>query len=92
VICNACAEAAQAMGRLDTLSDLEPYWIEVSRLENQADQICRRILSRLFSGEYDVLAMLKIRGVPTYRPQPRWLPGSTISSTPSSADSCKQPV
>ena len=63
VICSGCAETGRAMGRLDTLADLEPYWIEVNRLENQADQIYRRILSQLFSGEYDVLTMLKVREV-----------------------------
>jgi predicted phosphate transport protein (TIGR00153 family) len=63
VICHACTETGQAMQRLDTLADLEPYWIEVNRLENQADRIHRQILSQLFSGEYDVLAMLKIREV-----------------------------
>jgi predicted phosphate transport protein (TIGR00153 family) len=63
VIRRACGETGQAMDRLDTLADLEPYWIEVNRLENQADQIHRQILSQLFSGEYDVLAMLKIREV-----------------------------
>jgi predicted phosphate transport protein (TIGR00153 family) len=59
----ACGETAEAMGRLSTLADLEPYWIEVNRLENEADQVYRKLLSQLFSGEYDLLRMLKLREV-----------------------------
>jgi len=59
----ASTETAEAMSRLKTLQHLEPYWIEVNRLENEADQIYRRLLSRLFSGEYDMMRMLKLREV-----------------------------
>jgi uncharacterized protein len=56
-------ETAEAMGRLSTLKDLEPYWIEVNRLENEADRVYRKLLSRLFSGDYDALTMVKLREV-----------------------------
>jgi predicted phosphate transport protein (TIGR00153 family) len=56
-------ETAEAMGRLKTLRDLEPYWIEVNRLENEADRIYRKLLSKLFSGDYDALTMVKLREV-----------------------------
>jgi predicted phosphate transport protein (TIGR00153 family) len=58
-----CVETGEAMGRLHSLADLEPYWIEVNRLENEADQVYRRLLSRLLSGDYDILRMLKLREV-----------------------------
>jgi predicted phosphate transport protein (TIGR00153 family) len=54
---------ADAMSRLKTLRDLEPYWIEVNRLENEADRVYRKLLSKLFSGEYDALTMVKLREV-----------------------------
>src|SRR5206468_9695081 len=54
-------ETAEAMGRLKTLRDLEPYWIEVNRLENEADRVYRKLLSKLFSGDYDALTMVKLR-------------------------------
>jgi hypothetical protein len=57
------AETAEAMSRLRTLSDLEPYWIEVNRLENEADRVYRKLLSKLFSGDYDALETLKLREV-----------------------------
>ncbi len=56
-------ETASAMARLSTLRDLEPYWIEVNRLENEADRMYRKLLSKLFSGDYDALTMVKLREV-----------------------------
>lgn len=56
-------QTAEAMSRLKTLRDLEPYWIEVNRLENEADRVYRKLLSRLFSGDYDALTMVKLREV-----------------------------
>jgi predicted phosphate transport protein (TIGR00153 family) len=59
-----CADVtAQAMGRMRGLKDLEPYWIEVNRLENQADGVYRRLLAKLFSGEYEALTVLKLKEV-----------------------------
>ncbi len=59
----AADETAEAMSRLATLRDLEPYWIEVNRLENEADRVYRKLLSKLFSGDYDALTMVKLREV-----------------------------
>ncbi|GAB2488486.1 DUF47 domain-containing protein [Jatrophihabitans fulvus] len=56
-------ETAEAMSRLKTLQDLEPYWIEVNRLENEADRVYRKLLSKLLSGDYDALTMIKLREV-----------------------------
>jgi predicted phosphate transport protein (TIGR00153 family) len=60
---SSAAQTADAMARLRTLRDLEPYWIEVNRLENEADRVYRKLLSRLFSGDYDALTMVKLREV-----------------------------
>ena len=56
-------ETATAMSRLRTLADLEPYWVEVNRLENEADRVYRKLLQKLFSGEYEPLQLLKLREV-----------------------------
>jgi predicted phosphate transport protein (TIGR00153 family) len=56
-------ETASAMSRLKTLRHLEDYWIEVNRLENEADRVYRKLLSKLFSGDYDALTMVKLREV-----------------------------
>jgi predicted phosphate transport protein (TIGR00153 family) len=57
------AETAEAMTRLRTMRDLEPYWIEVNRLENEADRVYRKLLTKLFSGDYEALETLKLRQV-----------------------------
>ncbi|MFB9238967.1 DUF47 domain-containing protein [Plantactinospora siamensis] len=54
---------AEAMPRLRAMKDLEPYWIECNRLENEGDQAYRMLLVRLFSGEYDALTVLKMKEV-----------------------------
>jgi predicted phosphate transport protein (TIGR00153 family) len=63
VIQAAAALTATAMPRLRGLKDLQEYWIEVNRLENEADQIYRRTVARLFSGEFDALTALKLKDV-----------------------------
>lgn len=54
---------AEAMPRLRTMSELRDYWVEVNRLENAADQTYRRLLARIFSGEYDPLTVHKLKDV-----------------------------
>ncbi|TDC52166.1 DUF47 family protein [Jiangella ureilytica] len=63
VLDRAAELTAEAMPRLRTASELTDYWIEVNRLENQADQVYRRLLARIFSGEYDALTVHKLKDV-----------------------------
>ncbi|SDT73018.1 DUF47 domain-containing protein [Jiangella sp. DSM 45060] len=63
VLARAAELTAEAMPRLRTPSELTDYWIEVNRLENQADQDYRRLLARIFSGEYDALTVHKLKDV-----------------------------
>jgi len=63
VLQKAAKMTAEAMPRLKDMKDLEEYWIEVNRLENEADQIYRRTVARLFNGEYDALTALKLKDV-----------------------------
>jgi predicted phosphate transport protein (TIGR00153 family) len=63
LIGEAGRSTAVAMPNLRTMRDLEPYWIEVNRIENEADRAYRKLLSRLYSGEFDALTMLKLKAV-----------------------------
>ncbi|SHN45675.1 DUF47 domain-containing protein [Cryptosporangium aurantiacum] len=54
---------ASAMPRLQSLKDLESYWIEANRIENEGDHAYRMLLVRLFSGEYDALTVMKLKEV-----------------------------
>jgi uncharacterized protein len=59
-----CAElTAETMPRLKTMKDLDEYWIEINRLENTGDKTYRRILAKLFSGQYEALEVLKLKDV-----------------------------
>ncbi|MGZ4453644.1 MAG: DUF47 domain-containing protein [Nocardioides sp.] len=59
-----CAElTADAMPRLQTMKNLEEYWIEVNRLENSGDKSYRRILAKLFGGKYEALEVLKLKDI-----------------------------
>lgn len=61
-----CADlTAAAMPRLRAMRDLDDYWIEVNRLENMGDKNHRRILARLFSGEFKTIEVLKLKDIVT---------------------------
>ncbi|MGH3320332.1 MAG: DUF47 domain-containing protein [Streptosporangiaceae bacterium] len=63
VLRRAARATAEAMPRLRDPGDLEDYWIEVNELENEADQVYRRLVARLFSGADDALTVLKLKDV-----------------------------
>jgi predicted phosphate transport protein (TIGR00153 family) len=63
VLQRAALITAEAMPRLRTRKDLDVYWIEVNRLENEADRLYRRLLAKLFDGGYDALTVLKLKEV-----------------------------
>lgn len=63
VLERAAELTAEAMPRLRSMRDLADYWIEINRLENQADQTYRRLLAHLFGGEYDALTVLKLKEI-----------------------------
>lgn len=58
-----CAElTAEAMPRLRSMDKLADYWVEVNRLENQADKLHRKLLAQLFddlAGDPVLLMKLK---------------------------------
>ena len=54
---------AAAMPRLRSMRDLADYWVEVNRLENQADQVYRSLVADLFEHETDAVQLLKVKEV-----------------------------
>ena len=63
VLVRAAELTAEAMPRAADDEGPAEYWIEVNRLENQADQVYRKLLAHLFSGEYDAMTVLKLKEV-----------------------------
>ncbi|CAM5730779.1 hypothetical protein SHIRM173S_10931 [Streptomyces hirsutus] len=63
VLVRAAELTAEAMPNLRTMDSLTEYWIEINRLENEADQIHRKLLAHLFSGKYDAIEVLKLKQI-----------------------------
>ncbi|MGH3094639.1 MAG: DUF47 domain-containing protein [Streptosporangiales bacterium] len=63
VLERAAELTAEAMPRLKSMRDLEAYWIEVNRLENEGDKFYRRMLAHLFGGSYDALTVMKLKEI-----------------------------
>jgi predicted phosphate transport protein (TIGR00153 family) len=63
VLARAAELTAEAMPLLRSMQHLTEYWIEINRLENQADQIHRKLLAHLFSGKYEAIEVLKLKQI-----------------------------
>ena len=54
---------ANSIPRLKNLKDLDHYFVEADRIEDEGDRLHRRITSLLFSGNFDAMTILRINGV-----------------------------
>ncbi|HUQ58576.1 DUF47 domain-containing protein [Lentzea sp.] len=63
LLCRAAQLTADAMPRLTEPQELTAFWVEVNQLENEADQVYRRLLSELFNGTRDALEVMKLKDV-----------------------------
>ncbi|MBP2472394.1 putative phosphate transport protein (TIGR00153 family) [Crossiella equi] len=54
---------SDAMSRLADPRGLTEYWVEVNELENKADKVYRHLVSRLYSGEFPVLEVMKLKEI-----------------------------
>ncbi|WP_062208346.1 DUF47 domain-containing protein [Streptomyces sp. NBRC 109706] len=63
VLGRAAELTAEAMPKLRTMRELNEYWIEVNRLENQADQVHRKLLAQLFSGGFEAIEVMKLKQI-----------------------------
>ena len=59
-----CSElTAEAMPHLRQMNDLSEYWVEINRLENQADKAHRKLLAQMFDEVQDPIQLMKIKEV-----------------------------
>jgi uncharacterized protein len=65
VLLRAAEQTEQALALLPTMDRdrLEPYWIEINTLENEGDQLYRRAVAELFSGEHRAMDVLRWKEV-----------------------------
>ena len=54
---------ADAMPRLRSMRDLADYWVEINRLENQADKSYRKLVAQLFDDGLDPVTLIKLKEV-----------------------------
>ena len=62
-LARASQVTADAMPGLRKMKDLEAYWVEINRLENEGDRSYRRTIAELFSGDYGAMDVLKLKDV-----------------------------
>ena len=59
-----CAEETRLLvERLESMKDVQPHLDAIDRLESEGDAVHRRILARLFGGEFEALEVLRWKDV-----------------------------
>jgi predicted phosphate transport protein (TIGR00153 family) len=63
IIVKQVEQLHEALTHLETFKDLDRYWIEVHRLENEGDQIARAAIAGLFQPASDPLDVIKWKDI-----------------------------
>ena len=59
VLVSACEQLAAGLENLRDFKDLDKYWIEIHRLENEGDRISRDAVASLFSNGIDPMVVIR---------------------------------
>lgn len=63
ILAEGAAKTAQSMPGLRKMRDLDEYWVEINRLENESDRAYRRTIAELFSGDFKAMDVLKYKEI-----------------------------
>ena len=63
ILAEAANKTAKAMPRMRKMKELEEYWVEINRLENEGDRAYRRTIAELFSGDFKAMDVLKYKEI-----------------------------
>ena len=63
IIARAAAQIEHAVGHLNASKDLLEHTVEINRLENEADSVSRLAVAGLFSGNHDLLDVMRWREI-----------------------------
>ena len=63
VLVKACEQLAMLLENLRGFKDLDKYWIEIHRLENDGDRLFREALASLFVGGIDPMMVIRWRDI-----------------------------
>jgi len=59
VLVAACEQLAEGLEQLPEFKELDKYWIEIHRLENEGDRISRDAVASLFSNGIDPMVVIR---------------------------------
>jgi len=59
ILVAACVQLAEALENLRNFKDLEKYWIEIHRIENEGDRVSRDAVASLFSNGIDPMVVIR---------------------------------
>jgi predicted phosphate transport protein (TIGR00153 family) len=63
VLVAACEQLAAGLEHLRDFKDLDKYWIEIHRLENEGDRISRDAVASLFSNGVDPMVVIRWKDI-----------------------------
>jgi len=63
ILVQSCEQLAEALVKLPTFRDLEPYWVEIHRLENEGDRVSRDAVASLFSDGIDPMVVIRWKDI-----------------------------
>ena len=63
VLVKSCEQLYSLLQNLRGFKDLDPYWIEIHRLENDGDRIYRDAVASLFADRIDPMVVIRWRDI-----------------------------
>jgi uncharacterized protein len=63
ILAQSCEQVAALLTNLRGFKDLEPYWVEIHRLENEGDRVWREALASLFSNGIDPMVVIRWKDI-----------------------------
>ena len=63
ILASSCDQVAALLTNLRGFNELEPYWVEIHRLENEGDRIWREALASLFSNGIDPMVVIRWKDI-----------------------------
>lgn len=63
ILVGCCEQLATGLEHLPSLRDLDRYWIEIHRLENEGDRVSRDAVASLFSNGIDPMVVIRWKDI-----------------------------
>ena len=63
VLAQSCEQVSGLLSDLRGFKDLERYWVEIHRLENEGDRVWREALASLFSNGIDPMVVIRWKDI-----------------------------